>query len=119
MSVVVGAFLGFPGDCSTGSDVAAPRAPSKARVVSKGNCRTTRLKNVEVIAARSDETPTSTSDLAVTRATFSDVDGARTVLDWLHPGGALYALRSLMPKIGQIQRRECSILVQKLEGSIV
>ena len=53
------------------------------------------LKNVEVIAARSDETPTSTSDLAVTRATFSDVDGARTVLDWLSPGGALYALRSL------------------------
>ena len=53
------------------------------------------LKNVEVIAARSDETPTSTSDLAVTRATFSDVDGARTVLDWLRPDGALYALRSL------------------------
>jgi 16S rRNA (guanine527-N7)-methyltransferase len=53
------------------------------------------LKNVEVIAARSDETPTSTSDLAVTRATFSDVDGARTVLDWLNVGGALYALRSV------------------------
>ena len=53
------------------------------------------LKNVEVIAARSDETPTSTSDLAVTRATFSDVDGARTVLNWLRPDGALYALRSL------------------------
>ena len=28
------------------------------------------LKNVEVIAARSDETPASTSDIAVTRATF-------------------------------------------------
>ena len=53
------------------------------------------LKNVEVIAARSDETPASTSDIAVTRATFSDVDGARTVLDWLRPAGALYALRSL------------------------
>ena len=53
------------------------------------------LKNITVIAARSDESPTSISDLAVTRATFSDVHGARTVLDWLKPSGALYALRSL------------------------
>ena len=53
------------------------------------------LKNVEIIAGRSDETPTSLSDLAVTRATFSDVDDARTVLDWLNPGASLFALRSV------------------------
>jgi 16S rRNA (guanine527-N7)-methyltransferase len=53
------------------------------------------LKNVTVIAGRSDETPRGISDVAVTRATFSDVDSARTVLNWLVPGGCLYALRSL------------------------
>ena len=53
------------------------------------------LKNVTVIAGRSDETPQGLSDLAVTRATFSDVDSARTVLDWLVPGGYLFALRSI------------------------
>ena len=53
------------------------------------------LKNVEVVAGRSDESPSQECDLAVTRATFSDVATARSVLDWLKPGGALFALRSL------------------------
>ena len=53
------------------------------------------LKNVTVVAGRSDETPRGISDIAVTRATFSDVGSARTVLNWLVPGGSLYALRSL------------------------
>jgi len=53
------------------------------------------LKNVRVVAGRSDETPQGLSDLAVTRATFSSVDDARTVLDWLVPDGFLFALRSV------------------------
>lgn len=53
------------------------------------------LKNVEVVAARSDESPTHRCDIAVTRATFSDVNLARSVLNWLEPRGSLFALRSV------------------------
>ena len=58
------------------------------------------LKNVEVVAARSDETPTSTSDLAVTRATFSDVDGARTVFGLASP--CWRALCPSLPRCGRL-----------------
>ena len=53
------------------------------------------LQNVSIIAGRSDEAPKTSCDMAVTRATFSDVGDARSVLAWLNAGGALYALRAL------------------------
>ena len=85
-----------------------PRAASKRVSFLKATVARLGLKNVEVIAARSDEDRASTSDIAVTRATFSDVDGARTVLDWLRPAGALYALRSL--DAGRLPNAETRIL---------
>ena len=53
------------------------------------------LSNVEVVNGRSDQEMTHLCDAAVTRATFSDEAGARSVMDWVKPGGYLLALRSL------------------------
>ena len=53
------------------------------------------LNHVDVVNGRSDQKVTHLCDAAVTRATFSDEAGARSVMDWLKPDGYLLALRAL------------------------